>query len=529
VADQRKGDDAGNLLRDLRSLRDSGQGGREPSIRLPPSPPPPPPPQSGGNARGILFVLFVVLLVVGLAAYGSGLMSDGKTVLMPPSGASSPSPGASVASATASPNATGTVATPSRHVDLGDEIPHGLEPAKVGVYYALARFLITMYDPAVQPALRFAQPASPEVLAAVAGPAAWYGQLAHDRPDEVSVVVSATTSACTVPDAKRRTLVEKALVRVVNDPATALQVGLSSAIQGEDARAVKELEAVKPPDADQRLALALAKCLAGQDLAQVEKDLGAAGGEGGWLPALRAHLALMQNRRDEAIQYLNQANGAAHGAAELFFAAGLAMRLGQLPLANGLLERVKVALPGDVHAVYLRGLIAEQGGRHDEAHKLYDQALRGCEDPRLAVAARTKRALMLQKKGEAEAAWRDVLAVEDIDMRWPGLLLLQARSATKVADDAVGPGRIDSLTTARVLWQKLLVQHGPTPETISSLLKCYTQSQDQGSARHGIVFLQLLLDQQIVTQAPQRSEIASVVAVLQERIRPRPIYEEAPR
>lgn len=529
---RRRGEsDAGNLLRDLRSLRDSGSG-RDQMLRPAPQQTPQPEQPRGAGARGILAVLLVVIVIVGVAAYGSGLLSDGHAVVMPPSGGSTPPTAAppTVASATPGAGAPDVPVTPPRHVDLArDEIPAGLEPAKVGVYYALARFLLERFDPAVQPQLRWQQPAVPSALGATAGPATWYGQLAKDLPDELSVVVSATTSACVLPDAKRRELVGRALVRVINAPATSLQEGLSALVQGDDARAVALLKASKPADGDQRLALALARCLAGEDVAAVDRELGTGGADGGWIPALRAHLALIQNRRDDALQLLNQANGAAQGPAELYLAAGLAMRLGQLPLANGLLERVKVTAPGDVHALFLRGLIAEVGGRGEEAKGLYGQALRGCQDPRLAVVARTQRALMLQKAGAAEQAHRDVKAVEDIDPKWPGLLLAQARAALRTAQDAVGPSRNESLAQARGLWEEMIVQQGATDEILSSLLRCYTEARDQGSARHGIAFLQMLLDHRFVTQTPQRTEVASVVAMLQDRIRPRPIYEEAPR
>lgn len=520
--------DTGSLLRDLRSLRETSSP--RPGVARPATPTPPPKP-AGTPGRFIGVVLLMVVLVVGLAGYNAGVFETGKPVNIgvSPGSPEAPSPSPGSPEASASPSASSTSGlTPPRVSDEPAPLAPGLVPAGLGLDYAVASFLLNRYDPAVKPAERFAQPTSTELLAVSGGPAVWFARDAAAMPDELAVVSSAASAPCTAPDEARRSQVVAALLRLSAQPGNPLERALGQIATG-DPRAGAAGLAGSATQAEAAVLLALAEAGTGAPPDQLDRVLAGVSKPSGWSLGLRAHLAVMQDQREPAIAFLTEVSTAATQAGELYLAAGLAVRLGNYRLASGLLERVNTVSPSDQYSLYWRGLVAEKQGRSEEALKRYADALKNCNDPRLMVVARIRRAFLHQRTSNHSVADREWKAAEDWEPSAPGVWLAQAQSLHALAELSRGADRNQRFQEALDRWQRLIVVTGARDDLLAKLLACYGELRDQANAREGIRFLSLLVDFGLLGDAPSKGSVTRTLETLKERIRPRPIWEAPPK
>jgi len=466
-----------------------------------------------------------VVIVVGLGAKNAGLFDSSKSVSI--NGSASPSPGASASeSGSPSSSAAPTASAPAGGTTSGPApLAPGLAPAQVGLEFAIASFLIQRYDTAVKPVDRFQQDPGLELLSPSSGPAVWFARDISKFPDALSVASTASSTPCTAYDPARRVQVAEALSRLVAGASTPAQRLLAQIAVGDVAGT---LDSTAAPAGDAALPMALARALAGGAAPDVDRLLQTAR-PAGWALALRAHLAVMTDRRDEALQLLNQVNTAATAAGEVYLAAGLAMRMGDYHLASGLLERIATLSPKDGYPLYWRGLIAEKAGRAEEALGRYQSAFSTCADPKLVVAARVRRALLHQKGGLWEPADADWRAAEDFDPDSYGVLLAKAASVQAGAEHMKGNDRMSALSEALDRWQRLVIVLGPREDIMTKLLACYTELKDQATAREGLQLLNLLADYGFLTDPNVKGRVGQMLDTLKDRVRPRQIWEAPPK
>ena len=517
--------DSGNLLRDLRSLREAATP--RPGVVLPK---PPPPRQQGPPKRLVGVVLLMVVLVVGLAARNAGVFDSTHAVPITGSASASPGPNPSATvSSSATPSAPASAGTPAPIVAPGGSaaaLPPDFLPFKAGLEYAIAAFLVRRYDPVVAPAERFSQDPNLELCAPSGGPAVWFARDMSKLPDELAIVSAAASPPCTAVDSSRRPAVADALAHLVQQPGSLAEKDLGEIVAGDPAKPLEK--ALQSALGDTAIPLALARALTGAPLPEIDKALENAKPIG-WAEALRAHVAVMQGKRDDALQHLNQVNAGASEAGEVYLAAGLALRLGDEHLASGLLERVKVLAPRDSYQHYWLGLIAEKAGRKEEALTKYANAASSCADPRLIVAARVRRARMLQAEGQWDAGDNDWRAAEDYDPDGAGVLMAKAASVHAAAERAKGTDRMNAFAEALDRWQRLVIVMGPQEDIMMRLLACYLELKDQATAREGLQFFGLLVDQKFLADGRLKTQVVQLMDTLKDRVRPRQIWEAPPK
>ncbi|MBI4860213.1 MAG: hypothetical protein HY815_08115 [Candidatus Riflebacteria bacterium] len=514
--------DSTNLLRDLRTLRDSPP--RE-NIDAASSGPSHQGPSPGASPMRLVAVLGLVVAVVVGIGYQADLLSPSKPVGSPGS-STSPAP---VTSPSTAPAATGlsattgsaSVATSPWAVPPVSSPRHRFgkleEAVSIGLRVALIQWLVEYYDPRAPAGLRFCTRELADTIPCTTGPAVLFGRPLARPVDVFSLAMDslAERPGPSGGSGPREDMLSTLALLNTADPASSLERPLGDLMAADAPSAVQRLSAGRPKEPGPLLVLALARGLAGEEPSAVDAELMAAlSGSTETMPmVIAAHLEVLRGHKDRATPLLGQVADKGTSAPELFLAAGLAQRTGQTALVTKLLEKIPFEGPGGVGAACFLGHQADRSGHSQRARELYDKVVKARPADKALLASALIQRYLLSQATSSEAIEEDLRLAEELDPANPGLVLAQARTAVKRS----------SYADARAYWEQLLVRTGPSEEVLKGLARSCADLKDLSSTRQSASLLGLLLDHGLVPPGPPERLVTGTLATLNERLKPREI------